>query len=133
MKNFKLLLLLTAVTFGLNTSGVLANQDIGRYFSVMVPKLNGSVETVKQKKQIYLSPQEITNVSTSAPVDFQLKYKTDSGSVGTVGGWKVLETGKSFTYSESGALQNGWEYWLYIDSRIHYLSDEYAYGKHWVN
>ena len=51
MKNFKLLLLLTAVTFGLNTSGVLANQDIGRYFSVMVPKLNGSVETVKQKNK----------------------------------------------------------------------------------
>ena len=133
MKNLKLLLILSVITFGLNASGVLANQEIGRYFSVMVPKLNGHKETTKLKKSIDLSPQEITDISTSAPLDFQLKYTTGSGSTASVGSWRILETGKTFTYSQVEALQEGWQYWLYIDSRITYLSDNYAYGKHWVN
>lgn len=133
MRNIKFLLLLTAISFGLNISGVFANQEIGRYFSVMVPKLNGSIDTKKLTKSNDLSPQEITDTSTSASLDLILKYKDHNGNTGTIGGWKVLETGKTFKYSQVSALQKGWTYWLHIDSRITYLSDNYAYGKHWIN
>jgi hypothetical protein len=138
MKCLKILAVLATLTFITNICSVYALQTNGKNFVLYIPGFNGHATTSKIKKQISLEPQILNNVYTERDLDVRLKYDYD-GSIGNASNWEILRTNLNHTFGdvssgiELNALQKGWKYYLYIDSRPLYLNDTGAVGIHWAN